>query len=464
MAFVTANYQSPARLVLAMLHAVFAALIGYVLFREYVGQNGSLSLYKAGIVVGVVLLEPILTAVGVYRPGRRPGLMGTVRQIWWGATLWAVALVLLAFATKTGQQFSRVWAVLWTVGNVAALTAVQLGFHALSRWLNSRGIGMRRIVWIGDGLSIQPTIGRFRTDALRGYQFVAFFSDRPEDVIQVGERTCVGQPLCDDLGVVLADLKADEVWITLPLTDAGRLDEFLRMLRHSTANIRYIPSVTQSRLLNHSVSDVGGVTALDLSRSPLEGVNRMVKAAEDRLMALVILLLISPIIVLIAIAVKMSSPGPVFYRQERVSWNGRRFVMLKFRSMPHNIESGIGAVWATKGDQRATRLGSFLRRTSLDELPQFLNVLFGDMSIVGPRPERPVFVEKFKEEIPDYMKKHMVKAGITGWAQVNGWRGDTDLKKRIEHDLYYIENWSVPFDIKIILMTVFKGFIGPHAY
>jgi len=166
----------------------------------------------------------------------------------------------------------------------------------------------------------------------------------------------------------------------------------------------------------------------------------------------------------IAIGVKLSSPGPVFYRQKRISWNSKPFMMLKFRTMPVDCEVNTGAVWAKKGECRATRFGSFLRRTSLDELPQFIDVLKGNMSIVGPRPERPVFVDKFKDEIPDYMKKHMVKAGITGWAQVNGWRGDTDLNKRIEYDLYYIENWSLWFDIKIIVRTLFTGFVHKNAY
>jgi len=154
----------------------------------------------------------------------------------------------------------------------------------------------------------------------------------------------------------------------------------------------------------------------------------------------------------------------VFYRQERVSWNNKTFWMYKFRSMPVDAEKTTGAVWAKPGETRSTRVGAFLRKTSFDELPQFINVLFGDMSIVGPRPERPIFVEQFKHQIPDYMKKHMVKAGITGWAQVNGWRGSTDLAKRIEYDIHYIENWSLKFDLQIIGLTVIKGFVNKNAY
>ena len=208
--------------------------------------------------------------------------------------------------------------------------------------------------------------------------------------------------------------------------------------------------------------EIAGLPILNLSVTPMTGVNKLIKAIEDKCFALLILLLISPLLLVVSIVIKLSSSGPIFYRQERVGWNGKTFSILKFRSMPvSNEEQGIE--WGTKGKQ-TTRFGSFIRKTSIDELPQFFNVLKGDMSIVGPRPERTVFVEQLKDEIPGYMKKHLVKAGITGWAQVNGWRGDTDLNKRIEYDLYYIENWSLWFDIKVIIMTLYKGFINKNAY
>lgn len=217
-------------------------------------------------------------------------------------------------------------------------------------------------------------------------------------------------------------------------------------------------------LLNHSVSEFAGFPTLNIRATPMIGINRVKKAIEDRVLASLILLLISPLLLIIAIAVKLSSPGSVFYRQKRVSFNGKEFEMLKFRTMPMDAESKSGPVWAKANENRATRVGAFLRKTSLDELPQFINVLRGDMSIVGPRPERQVFIDQFKDQIPGYMQKHLVKAGITGWAQVNGWRGNTSLEKRIEFDLYYIEHWSVLFDIKIIFLTFFRGFLNKNAY
>ena len=182
------------------------------------------------------------------------------------------------------------------------------------------------------------------------------------------------------------------------------------------------------------------------------------------MLSIVILVLASPLMLLIAIVIKLTSPGPVFYRQERVTWNGAYFSMLKFRSMPESSESATGPVWAHPGDDRATPFGRFLRRTSLDELPQFLNVLNGEMSIVGPRPERPQFVDEFRKQIPGYMQKHLVKAGITGWAQVNDLRGKTDIAARIQYDLYYIENWSLLFDFRIMALTVVNIFTSRNAY
>ena len=191
---------------------------------------------------------------------------------------------------------------------------------------------------------------------------------------------------------------------------------------------------------------------------------RFVKRVTDVTLSIVVLVLLSPLLLLIALLVRTSSPGPILYRQERMSLNGQTFDMLKFRSMPVAAEKDTGAVWAKPGENRATPIGAVLRRTSLDELPQFLNVLKGDMSVVGPRPERPVFIEKFKEQIPRYMLRHKMKGGITGWAQVNGLRGNTSLEKRIQYDLHYIQNWSLLFDIKIMLMTFWKGFVNRNAY
>ncbi len=256
----------------------------------------------------------------------------------------------------------------------------------------------------------------------------------------------------------------DEVWIALPLEHGADLRTVLDALRANPASVRYVPDTVGLYLLNHGISRLLDTPMIDLTASPLQGVNGLAKTIEDKMLATLILVLTAPLMVLIAAAIKLTSPGPVFYRQERLGWSGHPFMMLKFRTMPIDAEAQTGPVWNHHAEQRATPFGAFLRRTSLDELPQFINVLKGDMSIVGPRPERPTFVSQFKHEIPGYMQKHLVKAGITGWAQINGWRGDSDLKRRIEHDLYYIEHWSLALDFKIIALTLLRGFAHPNAY
>jgi len=260
------------------------------------------------------------------------------------------------------------------------------------------------------------------------------------------------------------ELLPDEVWITLPIKEEALLESILHDLQHATVTTRFIPNLFSHRLLNHSLTEIAGLPVISLSETPLYGINKVLKTLEDKVLSLMILTLLAPIMLIIAVIIKFTSVGPILYKQERVGWNNTIFTILKFRTMPVGVEDESGPIWAKVNESRATKVGAFLRRTSLDELPQFINVLIGDMSIVGPRPERPFFVEQFKDEIPSYMKKHMVKAGITGWAQINGWRGDTDLSKRIECDLYYIENWSLWFDIKIILLTFYRGFISKHAY
>ena len=256
----------------------------------------------------------------------------------------------------------------------------------------------------------------------------------------------------------------DQVWIALPHSEEEVIRNVISALDGSAAEIRYVPDIFEYQLMHHSLSEVAGVPVVNISYSAIDGVNEIVKSIEDYILSMVLLIMASPFMLLIAAGIKITSSGPVLYRQRRVGWNGVEFTMYKFRSMPVKAEEKSGPVWASKVDNRATRFGSFLRKTSLDELPQLLNVLQGKMSLIGPRPERPMFVEKYKDEVPHYMKKHLVKAGLTGWAQVHGWRGNTCLHTRIEHDLYYIENWSLWLDIKIIVMTIFRGLVHKNAY
>lgn len=252
--------------------------------------------------------------------------------------------------------------------------------------------------------------------------------------------------------------------IALPQSQSAFIDTHLEAISHQVPEIKLLPDIARFTKLNPGIELIEGLPLISMHESPLTGINLLTKRIVDILGAVFALVIFSPIMLVISLAIRMSSRGPVFYKQERMGLDGSSFQCLKFRSMPVDAEKATGAVWATAGDNRATPFGQLLRRTSLDELPQFINVLKGDMSLVGPRPERPVFVNQFRKEISGYMLRHKVKTGMTGWAQVNGWRGSTSLEKRIECDLYYIQNWSLWLDFKILLMTVDEVLRGKNAY
>jgi putative colanic acid biosynthesis UDP-glucose lipid carrier transferase len=369
-------------------------------------------------------------------------------------------MALLLFLLKIGSVYSRGWFILWFGLSVALAFAFRILLRSTVRHLRCKGFNQKNIVLVGgDNALGQRVFATLSQAHWLGFDIKGVFYQT--DVL-IPDAVNLGK--IEQLAAYLAREKVDEVWITLPLRQIEQVQKVLNLLQNSTVNVRLVPDIFSLSLINHSMTEVAGLPVISLSSSPMTTGNRLLKAIEDKLLASLILLLIWPVMLVLAIGVKLSSKGPVFFRQERMSYNGQSFKMLKFRSMPIDVENKTGAVWAKAGESRATFFGQFLRRTSMDELPQFINVLKGDMSIVGPRPERSVFVEKFKDEIPLYMKKHMVKAGITGWAQINGWRGDTSLERRIECDLYYIENWSLLFDLKIIALTVFKGFIHKNAY
>lgn len=419
--------------------------------------------YQVAIIIGTLIAIIVFPRYGIYQSWRGKGWLTQIRSVLLAWITVMSILVFFAFLTKTGALYSRHWLMLWGFLGLMFLALFRIAFGVGLRLMRLKGWNHKRLIIIGAG-ELGRSVAKKLSEALAsGLNVCAFLDDNELLRDKKIERVTVE----GDISKLLETIEkydADEVWVALPLRAEKRLRYILHDLRHSTVAIRFVPDIFNFSLINHSVSDIAGLPVLNLSESPIHGVNWAKKNLEDKLIGLMILILVSPIMLIFAIGIKISSPGPIFYKQERVSWNGKPFTMLKFRTMPVDVEKDSGPVWANKKEARATRFGEFLRKTSLDELPQFFNVLKGDMSIVGPRPERPYFVEKFKEEIPDYMKKHLVKGGITGWAQVNGWRGNTSLDKRIEYDLYYVQNWSLGFDLKIIILTIFKGFIHRNAY
>ena len=389
----------------------------------------------------------------VYRSWRVNEMGVMLRTV---ATTWlCVVLVILValFFTKHSSEFSRVWFTTWTLSSLGAMWLQRLLVYSVLRRLRVKGYNFKTVVLVGQGRLSQDVVGALANAVWSGLRVVAIL---PADGLaaylqarQPGDRT-------------------DEVWLCLPMSDEKGVRLALDALRHSTANIRLVPDLFALKLINHGVSEVAGIPMLDLSASPITGDVRLIKAAQDYVVGSLILLLISPLMLGIALAIKLTSRGPVLYQQRRHGWNGEQIWVYKFRSMFVHTETDFQITQASRNDKRITPLGAFLRRTSLDELPQFINVLQGRMSIVGPRPHAVVHNEYYKELVPGYMLRHKVKPGITGWAQINGYRGETDtldkMQKRVEFDLHYIEHLSLWLDLKIIVATVFKGFVHRNAY
>ncbi|MGE3276298.1 MAG: undecaprenyl-phosphate glucose phosphotransferase [Vicinamibacterales bacterium] len=354
-----------------------------------------------------------------------------------------------------------VWGLFLVLNIVLAYASRKFVREALERrW--SAGVGLRRVLIAGAG-----ELGRMVADKILehrelGYQIVGFVDDRAGGD-HIGYR---GLPLLGRLSEtaeVATRERADHLYVALPLEEHMKLLDLVESTSREGVDIKVVPDLLQFIALRARLEDLDGVPVINLNDVPLQGFNALVKRAIDIAISAVALAVMAVPGLVIAWRIRRESPGPIFYTQERMGLDGKQFTVYKFRTMPVDAEAATGPVWGDWDDPRATPVGRWLRRHDVDELPQFWNVLKGDMSIVGPRPERPFFVEQFKHRIPQYMLRHKVKAGITGWAQVNGWRGNTSLEKRIEYDLYYIENWSVSLDLKIMWLTVVRGLFARHA-
>lgn len=335
--------------------------------------------------------------------------------------------------------------------------AVRVVRRRALRRLRAKGMNLRYALMIGDGAQNSAYVERVRAMPELGLDFCGWIDSR-------GRAAAFGVAEIEKaVGEAIEQLDPDMIVIGYEANDPRRFDRVLREAYNQTRPVYLLPQLPHVYLEN-SIEDFNGIPVLQINRPRIRFLDLVVKRVLDIIGSLLGLVLLSPLLLLVALAVKVTSRGPVFYGQERVTLNGAHFKMWKFRSMRVDAEQQNGAQWAVKDDPRRTPIGKFLRSSSIDELPQLWNVLIGEMSLVGPRPERPVFVEKFRKEIPGYMLRHTMKAGITGWAQANGWRGDTSLQKRIEFDIYYIKNWSLALDFEIVILTVIKGFVNENAY
>jgi Undecaprenyl-phosphate glucose phosphotransferase len=361
-------------------------------------------------------------------------------------------------------EYSQAVFAIFVVLDVLFLNA---GRAAIRAWLERQwaaGYNVKRILVAGTG-ELGRTVGEALTAHRElGFRVVGFLADSPDASDVFGVPVVGG---LDQARQAVQQHGADQLYVALPLEDHARLLPLVEGLSNECVDIKVVPDVVQYATIKASLEDLDGIPIINLNEVPLQGWNSMVKRVMDVTASSVLLLLLTvvPVFPLIAFLIKLlGGEGPILLRQERMTLDGKTFRIFKFRTMVDEAERDTGPVFATSDDPRRTPVGVWLRRFNLDELPQLINVFLGDMSLVGPRPERPPFVAQFRERIPEYMRRHRVKSGITGWAQVNGWRGNTSIEKRIEYDLYYIENWSLLLDVKILILTLFRGFGQKHAY
>ena len=402
-------------------------------------------------------------ACSVYAPKRTVRRRFEIYGIIKANTIGIVTLIIILYMIIREINYSRWVMVLFYLFNVFFTSCFRLALRKGLRTIRSRGYNLKHILLVGYSRAAEEYIDRLMDNPQWGYIACGILDDHvPAGTLYKGVKV-LGR--LGNLEVILPENKLDEIAISLSLKDYHNLEEIVSVCEKSGVHTKFIPDYNSLIPTRPYTEDLMGLPVINIRYVPLTNTgNIIIKRITDVVGALAGLVITSPIMLLAAVLVRLTSPGPVIFKQERVGLHNKTFYMYKFRSMEKQSPREEKRAWTVRNDPRVTPVGKFLRRTSIDELPQLFNILKGDMSLVGPRPERPLFVEKFKEEIPRYMVKHQVRPGLTGWAQVNGLRGDTSIRKRVEYDLFYIENWTLGFDLKIILMTFFTGFINKNAY
>lgn len=426
--------------------------VGRLPFRVYMGA-------LLFIVPGYLILN---YACNLYTPkrvqGRRLEASNIVRANTFGMLIFIGILYLIKQI-----DFSRHLIFIFYVINILFETLTRNLIRLSLRKMRSKGYNQKHVLLVGYSRAAEEYIDRIIGNPQWGYRVRGILDDNIEAGTEYRGIKVLGR--IDNLMVILPQNHLDEIAITLGLGEYYRLEEIVSLCEKSGVHTKFIPDYNRIIPTKPYTEDILGLPVINIRYVPLSNTfNAFVKRLMDLGGALAAILLFSPIMLFSVIMIKLTSPGPLIYKQERVGLHNRNFMMYKFRSMEVQRPEDEKKAWTVKNDPRVTNFGRFMRKTSIDELPQLFNVLKGEMSLVGPRPERPFFVEKFREEIPRYMIKHQVRPGLTGWAQVNGFRGNTSIRKRIEYDLYYIENWTMGLDIKILLLTFFKGFVNKNAY
>ena len=411
-------------------------------------------------IVPVYLL--LYQAFTLYTPMRMQGRRLVLANIIKANSL-GLLILMFTFYMIDESDFSRSTYIMFYVINIVLQWCVRMLIFMLLRDMREKGLNQKQLICVGYSRAAEEYIDRVLANPQWGYVIRGILDDNVPAGTEYKGIKVLGR--IANLNVILPENRLDEIAITLGLSEYYRLEEIVALCEKSGVHTKFIPDYNKIIPTKPYTEDILGLPVINIRYVPLNNTfNALVKRVMDIVGSIVGIIVTSPLMLLMCLIIKLTSPGPLIYKQERVGLHNQTFWMYKFRSMEVQPESEEKKAWTVKNDPRVTPIGKFMRHTSIDELPQLFNILKGNMSLVGPRPERPFFVEKFREEIPRYMVKHQVRPGLTGWAQVNGYRGDTSIRKRIEYDLYYIENWSIGLDIKIIFLTFFKGFINKNAY
>ena len=411
-------------------------------------------------IVPVYLL--LYQAFTLYTPMRMQGRRLVLANIVKANSL-GLLILMFTFYMIDESDFSRSTYIMFYVINIVLQWCARMLIFALLRDMREKGLNQKQMICVGYSRAAEEYIDRVLANPQWGYVIRGILDDNVPAGTEYKGIKVLGR--IANLNIILPENRLDEIAITLGLSEYYRLEEIVALCEKSGVHTKFIPDYNKIIPTKPYTEDILGLPVINIRYVPLNNTfNALVKRAMDIAGSIVGIIVTSPLMLLMCVIIKLTSPGPLIYKQERVGLHNQTFRMYKFRSMEVQPESEEKKAWTVKNDPRVTPIGKFMRHTSIDELPQLFNILKGNMSLVGPRPERPFFVEKFREEIPRYMVKHQVRPGLTGWAQVNGYRGDTSIRKRIEYDLYYIENWSIGLDIKIIFLTFFKGFINKNAY
>jgi len=454
-----------ARLVDVVLVVSGAAIASHIRFDE-IGQS---SFYYAFVAFAAAFALALFPAFGVYQSWRgrsKMGLVGQVSLAW--LTVQTCALVLM-FTLHRSDFVSRLWFAYWTGTTGALLIFSRVAVHRVLARVRHAGMNLRQVAVVGRGAHAAALVRKIDGCTAAGFRTAAVL-DVSHDTPKLS-AAIPSVPSFDELHAFADYIRAQDVhelWLALPLSEEHTIHECVKELRDDLVNIRFMPDLRSVAMFESTMIDLLGVPAINLVASPLSQTSQLQKEMFDRLFAAVALISLAPLLLAIAIAVKLSSRGPVLFRQKRKGADGRVFTIYKFRSMRLHPETPGTLAQATRHDARITRLGAFLRRTSLDELPQFFNVLRGDMSVVGPRPHALEHDDLYQKVVAGYIQRYRIKPGITGWAQINGFRGETDkiekMERRVEHDLYYLGNWSFALDMRIIAATIVKGLVHNNAY